>query len=157
MTATAPRPVRPAVIAALGACTLVSLVAVLLALLGRTLVPFAVHGTVVSIDERNRDPGTEVWIVNTGDGTRWFTDDAAAAAFRPGVASKDAWSTRVQVGGTERSIGLTRDLLGPGSWAVLTTGGIAVVLWRRSRQGVSSTSSQLKTSRSPTRDATRPA
>jgi hypothetical protein len=137
---------RPWIIASLAALAVVSLLAVLLALLGRTLIPFGVHGNVVSIDERNRDPGTEIWIVNVSDGTRLFVDDAAASAFRPGVAAKAAWSRDVQVGSTVRSIGLTRDLAGPAIWAVLTATVVAGGLWRVRRQSVRaarSTSSQL--------------
>jgi hypothetical protein len=123
-------------IAVIAVTTLVSLAVVLAGLVGRTLVPFAIEGTVVSIDERNRDPGTEIWIVNMADGTRWFTDEAGARAFRPGVASKPAWSRDVLVGTAERDIALTRDLLGPGIWALLTTGIIGAALWRHARKDV---------------------
>lgn len=150
---------------ALALLTLASLLAVFVALVGRTLVPFAVEGRVISIDERNRDPGTEVWVVNMADGERWFVDDDAARAFRPGVVSKPAWSRTVRTGTTERSIGPGRDLLAPALWSTLTAAGIGVSLLTRRRparrsphrQDDSSTSSQLNTTRSPTVEATRPA
>lgn len=151
-----PRPSRATTIA-LAILTLVSLLSVMVALVGRSLVPFAVDGLVVSIDERNRDPGTEVWVVNMADGDRWFVDDDAARAFRPGVVSKSAWSQTVRTGTTERSIGTGRDLVGPALWGALTAATIGLSLVSTRRQSGRSASSQLNTTRSPTIDATRPA
>lgn len=117
------------------AATVCSLVAVLAALVARTAIPFSMDGVVTNVIERNRSPGTEFWSVELADGRRWFVDEEAARAVRPGVVHKEAWSRQIRVGGEVYTIGPSRQLVGPAIWASVTAVG-TIALLQRHRRGV---------------------
>jgi hypothetical protein len=125
------------------------------AVLARTLVPYAVDGRVTQIELRKGGgPGTDVWLVHidTGEGSGdagndYWLDDMAAAALVNGslrdlrvsegavarTARKDAWSLHLELGGSERDLVPTRQLVGPTVWAFAVVSGVVVSLVRGRR------------------------
>lgn len=122
------------------------------AVLARTLVPYAVDGRVTQIELRKGGgPGTDVWLVHIDNGAEagedYWLDDMAAAALVNGslrdlrvsegavarTARKDAWSLHLELGGSERDLVPTRQLVGPTVWAFAVVSGVVVSLVRGRR------------------------
>lgn len=124
----------------------------------RTLVPYAVHGRVADLDERNHNSGgSDVWLLQMEDGRDYFIDvvpartidpdfDEAAPALR---IDKEAWSREIRIDGHPRRVGASRDVVGPIVWALAVaalTIGVAV-LRPGSRRARASDPSEPATSR----------
>jgi hypothetical protein len=107
----------------------VSAAMVISASVARTLVPHHLEGRIEALDERNHNShGSDIWLLRFDDGRAYFIDDVPARTVREGATiHKDAWSREVTVDGERRSIGASREALGPPLWA-LTVACLAIGL-----------------------------